>query len=59
MDLKLELPPEYPKPRFVVDDRLVEAARKFWGDAVEVIPLSETYLPADSASAEQSSESEG
>lgn len=37
---KIKLPPEYPKPRAVVPDCLVEQAREMWGDRVEVIPVS-------------------
>jgi hypothetical protein len=40
-----KFPPEYAKPRFVVADNMVEAAREYWGDAADVVPISETYLP--------------
>lgn len=50
MDLDLKWPPEYPKPYFVVPDNMVEAMREAFGDAVEIIPVSETMLPTDSAS---------
>lgn len=46
----LKFPPEYAKPRFVVADNLVDAAREFWGDAADVIAISDTKLPDDSQS---------
>lgn len=45
MDLNLFWPSEYPKPRFVVPDNMVKAMREAFGDAAEIIPVSETMLP--------------
>jgi hypothetical protein len=42
------LPPDYPKPRLVVADNMVDVAREFWGDGVEIIAHSDTMLPVDS-----------
>ena len=43
------LPPEYPKPKLVVPDHTVDAYRTEFGEKFEIVPLSETYLPSDSA----------
>jgi hypothetical protein len=40
-----KLPPAYAKPTFVVPDNLVDAARAFWGDAANVVAVSDTRLP--------------
>lgn len=45
MELEVSLPPEYPKPIFVVADYLIETFREAFGDAAVIVPISETYLP--------------
>lgn len=42
-------PPEYAKPTFVYPDNLVELAEEFWGEAANVVAISDTMLPAKPA----------
>lgn len=42
---KLEIPPEYSKPTYIVADCMVEVFREILGDRANVIPISDTYLP--------------
>ena len=41
---KVNMPPEYPKPTYIVADNMVEAFREILRDRANVIPVSETYF---------------
>lgn len=47
-----QIPQEY-RPRLVVADRLVDLFREAYGPGIEIIPISETYLPTAKSKGEQ------
>lgn len=38
--------PRQLRPKFVYPHHMVEEARKFWGESVDIIDQNDTYLPA-------------